>query len=29
LLAEKEIVTKERNRLDIDINRLKREKQHL
>ena len=29
LMAEKEIVTKERNRLDIDINRLKREKQHL
>ena len=26
LMAEKEIITKERNRLDIDINKLKREK---
>jgi chromosome segregation ATPase len=29
LTAEKEIVTKERNRLDIDNNKLRREKQHL
>jgi hypothetical protein len=26
LMAEKEIITKERNRLDIDINKVKREK---